>query len=200
LTCQSRTCIWEELEGPMARGGRTPFQPSSFDQGETARCMFRARSSRAGTTALHNTEPALPAWVILVRGPTAGSREVARRQLELSAHRSRLPLRTARRARRSCRQTRRTATCPSRRRLTPIRAPSRGGSGQGRNHLRRVPLTVQSDKDASGPGPPRDAHSRPLLPRPSPEFRRRAWMLFQRTLDPFARPKPLPRSIRRPRS
>jgi hypothetical protein len=48
----------------MARAGRTPFQPSSFDQGETARCMFRARSSRAGTTALHNTEPALPAWVM----------------------------------------------------------------------------------------------------------------------------------------
>jgi hypothetical protein len=32
---------------------------------------------------------------------TAGSREVARRQLELSAHRSRLVLRTARRVRRS---------------------------------------------------------------------------------------------------
>ena len=30
------------------------------------------------------------------------------------------------------------------------------------------------------------------LPTPSMQFRRRAWLSFQRALDPLARPKPLP--------
>jgi len=30
------------------------------------------------------------------------------------------------------------------------------------------------------------------LPQPSMQFRRRAWLQFQRALDPLARPKPLP--------
>jgi hypothetical protein len=29
-------------------------------------------------------------------------------------------------------------------------------------------------------------------PRPSPQFRRRAWQDFQRAIDPLATPKPLP--------
>jgi hypothetical protein len=29
------------------------------------------------------------------------------------------------------------------------------------------------------------------IPRPSPQFRRRSWLAFQRALDPFAQPKPL---------
>ena len=29
------------------------------------------------------------------------------------------------------------------------------------------------------------------VPRPSPQFRRRAWLAFQRALDPLAHPKPL---------
>jgi hypothetical protein len=29
------------------------------------------------------------------------------------------------------------------------------------------------------------------VPRPSPQFRRRSWLLFQRALDPLAPPKPL---------
>jgi hypothetical protein len=29
------------------------------------------------------------------------------------------------------------------------------------------------------------------VPRPSPQFRRRAWLAFQRALDPFAKPRPL---------
>jgi hypothetical protein len=29
------------------------------------------------------------------------------------------------------------------------------------------------------------------IPRPSPQFRRRSWLAFQRALDPFAKPKPL---------
>jgi hypothetical protein len=44
------------------------------------------------------------------------------------------------------------------------------------------------------PEPQGDAQSRPLLPQPSPEFRRHAWTLFQRMIDPLAPPKPLPRS------
>jgi hypothetical protein len=35
------------------------------------------------------------------------------------------------------------------------------------------------------------------LPFPTAQFRRRAWLLFQRALDPLAPPKPLP--IRRGR-
>jgi hypothetical protein len=29
-------------------------------------------------------------------------------------------------------------------------------------------------------------------PAPTMQFRRRAWLVFQRALDPLARPKPLP--------
>jgi hypothetical protein len=29
------------------------------------------------------------------------------------------------------------------------------------------------------------------FPRPSPQFRRRAWFVFQRALDPLAKPRPL---------
>jgi hypothetical protein len=29
------------------------------------------------------------------------------------------------------------------------------------------------------------------FPRPSPQFRRRSWLVFQRALDPLAKPKPL---------
>jgi len=29
------------------------------------------------------------------------------------------------------------------------------------------------------------------VPRPSPQFRRRAWLAFERALDPFAKPRPL---------
>jgi len=35
------------------------------------------------------------------------------------------------------------------------------------------------------------------LPTPSMRFRRKAWLEFQRALDPLARPKPLP--TKRPR-
>jgi hypothetical protein len=44
------------------------------------------------------------------------------------------------------------------------------------------------------------AHERPVrdalravirVPRPSPQFRRRSWLLFQRALDPLAAPRPL---------
>jgi hypothetical protein len=31
------------------------------------------------------------------------------------------------------------------------------------------------------------------LPQPTAAFRRRAWLDFQRALDPLARPKPLPK-------
>jgi hypothetical protein len=34
-----------------------------------------------------------------------------------------------------------------------------------------------------------------LLPRPSAQFRRRAWLEFQRALDPLAPPKPLPGAL-----
>ena len=30
------------------------------------------------------------------------------------------------------------------------------------------------------------------LPKPTAQFRRRAWLLFQRALDPLAPPRPLP--------
>ena len=30
-----------------------------------------------------------------------------------------------------------------------------------------------------------------VLPRPSSHFRKRAWLEFQRALDPLARPKPM---------
>jgi len=34
------------------------------------------------------------------------------------------------------------------------------------------------------------------LPHPTPRFRRLAWLVFQRALDPLAPPKPLPPSAR----
>ena len=37
------------------------------------------------------------------------------------------------------------------------------------------------------------------LPRPTPRFRREAWLTFQRALDPLAPPKPLPLSALSPR-
>ncbi|HUH16148.1 MAG TPA: hypothetical protein VML35_09715 [Gaiellaceae bacterium] len=47
------------------------------------------------------------------------------------------------------------------------------------------------------PQPPeavdREAAAAPELPRPSTSFRRRAWLEFQRALDPLAPVKPLPR-------
>jgi hypothetical protein len=36
-----------------------------------------------------------------------------------------------------------------------------------------------------------------LLPRPTTQFRRRAWLEFQRALDPLAPPKPLPGALMR---
>ena len=33
---------------------------------------------------------------------------------------------------------------------------------------------------------------RPVVPRPTPHFRRRAWIAFQRALDPLSSPRPLP--------
>lgn len=35
-------------------------------------------------------------------------------------------------------------------------------------------------------------NTRPELPAPTLQFRRRAWLGFQRALDPLAPPKPLP--------
>jgi hypothetical protein len=37
-----------------------------------------------------------------------------------------------------------------------------------------------------------DTHHHDDLPTPSMQFRRRAWIQFQRALDPLAPPKPLP--------
>jgi len=34
-------------------------------------------------------------------------------------------------------------------------------------------------------------HVRGRLPRPSPQFRHRSWLAFQKALDPLAPPKPL---------
>ena len=52
------------------------------------------------------------------------------------------------------------------------------------------------------PPPPqavdRETAAVPELPTPSASFRRRAWLEFQRALDPLAPVKPLPRP--RPRS
>jgi hypothetical protein len=43
----------------------------------------------------------------------------------------------------------------------------------------------------------RDAdRTRDHLPRPTPQFRRRAWLAFQRALDPLAPPRPLRRRQR----
>jgi hypothetical protein len=38
-----------------------------------------------------------------------------------------------------------------------------------------------------------------LLPLPTQRFRRRAWLAFQRALDPLAPPKPLPSGWLRPK-
>ena len=45
-----------------------------------------------------------------------------------------------------------------------------------------------------GPG---DTIKREALPVPSIQFRRRAWLVFQRALDPLGPPKPLPTQRRR---
>jgi hypothetical protein len=42
-----------------------------------------------------------------------------------------------------------------------------------------------------------DARDTEGMPTPSMRFRRKAWLEFQRALDPLARPKPLP--TKRPR-
>jgi hypothetical protein len=42
--------------------------------------------------------------------------------------------------------------------------------------------------DEGTPNPPKPAPKE--LPRPTVQFRRRAWLDFQRALDPLARPKP----------
>ena len=42
-----------------------------------------------------------------------------------------------------------------------------------------------------------DTNEEQSLPSPSMQFRRRAWLEFQRALDPLAPPKPLP--MKRPR-
>ena len=53
-----------------------------------------------------------------------------------------------------------------------------------------------SSSRRSGDAPPvevlmRDVLPGSQLPRPRLQFRRRAWLEFQRTLDPLAPPKPL---------
>jgi hypothetical protein len=44
---------------------------------------------------------------------------------------------------------------------------------------------------------PGDTTTSEALPVPSIQFRRRAWLAFQRALDPLAPPKPLPTQRRR---
>jgi hypothetical protein len=45
--------------------------------------------------------------------------------------------------------------------------------------------------------PSREHESPSGLPTPTTQFRRRAWLLFQRALDPLAVPRPLPMRRRR---
>jgi hypothetical protein len=46
--------------------------------------------------------------------------------------------------------------------------------------------------EAAQDDPVRDAVRAVIrVPRPSPQFRRRSWLLFQRALDPLAPPRPL---------
>ena len=41
-------------------------------------------------------------------------------------------------------------------------------------------------------GPDTHEADRPVVPRPTPQFRRRAWVAFQRALDPLSAPRSLP--------
>lgn len=58
--------------------------------------------------------------------------------------------------------------------------------------------TVGSLDVKDSPHPSREGWERPPglplpdLPTPTGRYRRRAWLAFQRALDPLARPKPLP--------
>jgi hypothetical protein len=47
---------------------------------------------------------------------------------------------------------------------------------------------IRADEPASAGGPPVNL-SPADAPRPTAQFRRRAWLEFQRALDPLARPK-----------
>ena len=49
-----------------------------------------------------------------------------------------------------------------------------------------------ADADSHGEARPSGAP----LPKPTPQFRRRAWAEFQRALDPLAPPKPLKDALR----
>jgi hypothetical protein len=62
----------------------------------------------------------------------------------------------------------------------------------------RAPFTYEMKKVAftSGLMGPADTKNAEALPTPSMRFRRRAWLSFQRALDPLAAPKKLP--TRRP--
>ena len=51
-------------------------------------------------------------------------------------------------------------------------------------------IRVVNEPDPREPDPAAPTGS--LLPRPSPQYRRQAWIEFQRALDPLARPKKLP--------
>ena len=46
-------------------------------------------------------------------------------------------------------------------------------------------VDVEDERDADEAAPP-------VVPRPTPHFRRRAWVAFQRALDPLSPPRPLP--------
>jgi len=75
---------------------------------------------------------------------------------------------------------------------------ARGGGASTGGRETRVSVSVTSryhcrvgdEPDSKKLGP--DAQTRPLLPQPSPLFWRRAWIKFQRALDPLALPKPTP--------
>jgi len=47
-------------------------------------------------------------------------------------------------------------------------------------------------RNPATPGQRRPPPAEQLLPAPTPQFRRRAWLAFQRALDPLAPPKRLP--------
>jgi hypothetical protein len=52
------------------------------------------------------------------------------------------------------------------------------------------------DKEPDTPKKPEQHEAEPLRPavviQPTPQFRRTAWVRFQRALDPIGRPRPLP--------
>jgi hypothetical protein len=57
------------------------------------------------------------------------------------------------------------------------------------------PLKVRNDRDKQREkGPQREEQQAGCLPAPSASYRRRAWIEFQRALDPLAPIKPLPPS------